>query len=135
MGLRGRSGGREGHRVAFPPPHQHFATMSLPSVYQNKFAEKLTILNDRGRGVLVRIYNIKKVGVGWGWGGGPDAWVPCWGGRVGGQDTGVPHAISWGRAWLLPGRRVVKEEGGCGIAAAGGCDGEGLSPGGGFWGV
>uniref|UniRef100_A0A8B9CMU3 NCK associated protein 1 like n=1 Tax=Anser brachyrhynchus TaxID=132585 RepID=A0A8B9CMU3_9AVES len=34
--------------------------MSLPSVYQNKFAEKLTILNDRGRGVLVRIYNIKK---------------------------------------------------------------------------
>uniref|UniRef100_A0A8B9DJR1 NCK associated protein 1 like n=1 Tax=Anser cygnoides TaxID=8845 RepID=A0A8B9DJR1_ANSCY len=35
--------------------------MSLPSVYQNKFAEKLTILNDRGRGVLVRIYNIKKV--------------------------------------------------------------------------
>ncbi|XP_065596615.1 nck-associated protein 1-like isoform X2 [Cyrtonyx montezumae] len=34
--------------------------MSLPSVYQNKFAEKLTILNDRGRGVLVRIYHIKK---------------------------------------------------------------------------
>ncbi|XP_062453462.1 nck-associated protein 1-like [Rhea pennata] len=34
--------------------------MSLPSVYQHKFAEKLTILNDRGRGVLVRIYNIKK---------------------------------------------------------------------------
>lgn len=36
--------------------------MSLPSVYQNKFAEKLTILNERGRGVLVRIYSIKKVG-------------------------------------------------------------------------
>ncbi|KAF1414721.1 Nck-associated protein 1-like, partial [Spheniscus humboldti] len=34
--------------------------MSLPSIYQNKFAEKLMILNDRGRGVLVRIYNIKK---------------------------------------------------------------------------
>ncbi|NXN92888.1 NCKPL protein, partial [Rhinopomastus cyanomelas] len=34
--------------------------MSLPSVYQNKFAEKLTILNERGRGVLVRIYSIKK---------------------------------------------------------------------------
>ncbi|XP_071655950.1 nck-associated protein 1-like isoform X1 [Patagioenas fasciata] len=34
--------------------------MSLPSIYQNKFAEKLTILNERGRGVLVRIYNIKK---------------------------------------------------------------------------
>uniref|UniRef100_A0A8C2UCS8 NCK associated protein 1 like n=1 Tax=Coturnix japonica TaxID=93934 RepID=A0A8C2UCS8_COTJA len=34
--------------------------MSLPSVYQNKFAEKLSILNERGRGVLVRIYNIKK---------------------------------------------------------------------------
>lgn len=49
-----------------PPPSQHVAAMSLPSVYQNKFAEKLTILNDRGRGVLVRIYNIKKVGAGWG---------------------------------------------------------------------
>ncbi|XP_054859951.1 nck-associated protein 1-like [Eublepharis macularius] len=34
--------------------------MSLPSVYQHKFAEKLTILNDRGKGVLVRLYNIKK---------------------------------------------------------------------------
>uniref|UniRef100_A0A493TL11 NCK associated protein 1 like n=1 Tax=Anas platyrhynchos platyrhynchos TaxID=8840 RepID=A0A493TL11_ANAPP len=34
--------------------------MSLPSVYQHKLAEKLTILNERGRGVLVRIYNIKK---------------------------------------------------------------------------
>ncbi|NXW52211.1 NCKPL protein, partial [Nyctiprogne leucopyga] len=34
--------------------------MALPSLYQNKFAEKLTILNDRGRGVLIRIYNIKK---------------------------------------------------------------------------
>lgn len=36
--------------------------MSLPSVYQHKFAEKLTILNERGKGVLVRMYNIKKVG-------------------------------------------------------------------------
>ncbi|CAM4604698.1 unnamed protein product [Lepidochelys olivacea] len=34
--------------------------MSLPSIYQHKFAEKLTILNDRGKGVLIRIYNIKK---------------------------------------------------------------------------
>ncbi|XP_066472263.1 nck-associated protein 1-like [Tiliqua scincoides] len=34
--------------------------MSLPSVYQHKFAEKLTILNERGKGVLVRMYNIKK---------------------------------------------------------------------------
>uniref|UniRef100_A0A803Y4V5 NCK associated protein 1 like n=1 Tax=Meleagris gallopavo TaxID=9103 RepID=A0A803Y4V5_MELGA len=55
LGVRGRSG-RRGHGVA--PPHA--AGMSLPSAYQNKFAEKLTILNDRGRGVLVRIYNIKK---------------------------------------------------------------------------
>ncbi|KAG8518303.1 Nck-associated protein 1-like, partial [Galemys pyrenaicus] len=28
--------------------------------YQHKLAEKLTILNDRGQGVLIRIYNIKK---------------------------------------------------------------------------
>ncbi|XP_006035394.1 nck-associated protein 1-like [Alligator sinensis] len=34
--------------------------MTLPSVYQHKFAEKLTILNDRGQGVLIRMYNIKK---------------------------------------------------------------------------
>uniref|UniRef100_A0A8D0B276 NCK associated protein 1 like n=1 Tax=Salvator merianae TaxID=96440 RepID=A0A8D0B276_SALMN len=34
--------------------------MSLSSVYQHKFAEKLTILNERGKGVLVRMYNIKK---------------------------------------------------------------------------
>ncbi|XP_013912433.1 PREDICTED: nck-associated protein 1-like [Thamnophis sirtalis] len=34
--------------------------MSLSSVYEHKFAEKLTILNDRGKGVLIRIYNIKK---------------------------------------------------------------------------
>uniref|UniRef100_A0A8C3SL59 NCK-associated protein 1-like n=1 Tax=Chelydra serpentina TaxID=8475 RepID=A0A8C3SL59_CHESE len=34
--------------------------MSLPSIYQHKFAEKLTILNDRGKGVLIRMYNIKK---------------------------------------------------------------------------
>ncbi|XP_038608220.1 nck-associated protein 1-like isoform X2 [Tachyglossus aculeatus] len=34
--------------------------MSLASAYQHKLAEKLTILNDRGRGVLIRIYNIKK---------------------------------------------------------------------------
>ncbi|XP_063997067.1 nck-associated protein 1-like isoform X3 [Pogoniulus pusillus] len=34
--------------------------MSLPSIYQHKLAEKLTLLNERGRGVLVRIYHIKK---------------------------------------------------------------------------
>ncbi|XP_062975325.1 nck-associated protein 1-like [Elgaria multicarinata webbii] len=34
--------------------------MSLPSVYQHKFAEKLTILNERGKGVLIRMYNIRK---------------------------------------------------------------------------
>ncbi|XP_027713854.1 nck-associated protein 1-like [Vombatus ursinus] len=34
--------------------------MSMTSCYQHKLTEKLTILNDRGRGVLIRIYNIKK---------------------------------------------------------------------------
>ncbi|XP_057254831.1 nck-associated protein 1-like, partial [Pezoporus wallicus] len=34
--------------------------MALPSRYQLKLAEKLTLLNERGRGVLVRIYHIKK---------------------------------------------------------------------------
>ncbi|XP_051630911.1 LOW QUALITY PROTEIN: nck-associated protein 1-like, partial [Manacus candei] len=34
--------------------------MSLPSVYGDKLAEKLTLLNERGRGVLVRVYHIKK---------------------------------------------------------------------------
>jgi len=70
-------------------PHpRHVATMSLPSVYQNKFAEKLTILNDRGRGVLIRIYNIKKVGAGWGWG--PDAWFPSGGEGWGAGHRGTP---------------------------------------------
>ncbi|XP_049739314.1 nck-associated protein 1-like isoform X1 [Elephas maximus indicus] len=34
--------------------------MSLTPAYQHKLAEKLTILNDRGQGVLIRMYNIKK---------------------------------------------------------------------------
>ncbi|KAM7028318.1 LOW QUALITY PROTEIN: nck-associated protein 1-like [Acridotheres tristis] len=34
--------------------------MSLPSVYGDKLAEKLTLLNERGWGVLVRLYHIKK---------------------------------------------------------------------------
>lgn len=34
--------------------------MALGSTYQHKLAEKLIILNDRGKGVLIRIYNIKK---------------------------------------------------------------------------
>jgi len=29
-------------------------------IYQQKLAEKLTILHDRGEGMLTRIYNIKK---------------------------------------------------------------------------
>ncbi|XP_067833173.1 nck-associated protein 1-like, partial [Heptranchias perlo] len=32
----------------------------MSRILQHKFAEKLSILNDRGRGVLIRIYNIKK---------------------------------------------------------------------------
>lgn len=31
------------------------------SIYERKFAEKLTILNQRGQGILIRVYNIKKV--------------------------------------------------------------------------
>ena len=31
------------------------------SVTEQRLAEKLTILNDRGLGILTRIYNIKKV--------------------------------------------------------------------------
>lgn len=31
------------------------------SIYERKFAEKLTILNQRGHGILIRVYNIKKV--------------------------------------------------------------------------
>ncbi|XP_005532912.1 PREDICTED: nck-associated protein 1-like [Pseudopodoces humilis] len=34
--------------------------MALPSLYGDKVAEKLTLLNERGRGVLVRIYHLKK---------------------------------------------------------------------------
>lgn len=37
------------------------------SVSERKFAEKLTILVERGRGILTRVYNIKKVSV----------WVVC----------------------------------------------------------
>ena len=33
------------------------------SIYERKFAEKLTILNQRGQGILIRVYNIKKVAV------------------------------------------------------------------------
>ena len=33
------------------------------SIYERKFAEKLTILNQRGHGILIRVYNIKKVGM------------------------------------------------------------------------
>lgn len=31
------------------------------SIYERKFAEKLTVLNQRGQGILIRVYNIKKV--------------------------------------------------------------------------
>lgn len=52
------------HRAWSPKGRCRFlGKMSLSSVYEHKFAEKLTILNDRGKGVLIRIYNIKKVGV------------------------------------------------------------------------
>lgn len=51
--------GRSG--IAVPCSALSVATMSLTSAYQHKLAEKLTILNDRGQGVLIRMYNIKKV--------------------------------------------------------------------------
>lgn len=35
--------------------------MSMAMAYQQKLAEKLIILNDRGRGVLLRMNYIKKV--------------------------------------------------------------------------
>jgi hypothetical protein len=31
------------------------------SLTEQKFAEKLVILNERGNGILIRLYNIKKV--------------------------------------------------------------------------
>ena len=34
---------------------------STSSVGERKFAEKLTILLERGQGILTRVYNIKKV--------------------------------------------------------------------------
>lgn len=34
---------------------------SSASISERKFAEKLTILNERGQGILTRVYNIKKV--------------------------------------------------------------------------
>lgn len=34
---------------------------SSASISERKFAEKLTILLERGQGILTRVYNIKKV--------------------------------------------------------------------------
>lgn len=34
---------------------------SSASISERKFAEKLTIMNERGQGILTRVYNIKKV--------------------------------------------------------------------------
>ncbi|CAI8006773.1 Nck-associated protein 1-like, partial [Geodia barretti] len=39
--------------------HRSSAVTSA-SIYERKFAEKLTILNQRGQGILIRVYNIKK---------------------------------------------------------------------------
>ena len=42
--------------------HRNSSTLhSSASISERKFAEKLTILNERGRGILTRVYNIKKV--------------------------------------------------------------------------
>ena len=45
----------------------------IPS--QQKLAEKLLILRDRGKGMLTRIYNIKKVGIGRGFGRAYSMWL------------------------------------------------------------
>ena len=37
------------------------SAVTSASIYERKFAEKLTILNQRGEGILIRVYNIKKV--------------------------------------------------------------------------
>ena len=39
---------------------------SSASISERKFAEKLTILLERGQGILTRVYNIKKVSDGCG---------------------------------------------------------------------
>ena len=39
----------------------HRASQIGSAVAERKFAEKLTILNERGVGILTRVYNIKKV--------------------------------------------------------------------------
>uniref|UniRef100_A0A8B9P3W0 NCK associated protein 1 like n=1 Tax=Apteryx owenii TaxID=8824 RepID=A0A8B9P3W0_APTOW len=70
--------------------------MTLPSVYQHKFAEKLTILNERGRGVLVRIYNVKKVAAAGGGARGPDAWAPPGWGKGLGTRTPGPNGVGEG---------------------------------------
>jgi hypothetical protein len=36
---------------------------SSASISERKFAEKLTILLERGQGILTRVYNIKKVSI------------------------------------------------------------------------
>ena len=41
------------------------STHTSASVSERKFAEKLSILNERGQGILTRVYNIRKVMVGW----------------------------------------------------------------------
>ena len=43
--------------------HRSSSTLhSSASISERKFAEKLSILNERGQGILTRVYNIKKVG-------------------------------------------------------------------------
>ena len=37
------------------------SVVSSASIYERKFAEKLTVLTERGQGILIRVYNIKKV--------------------------------------------------------------------------
>lgn len=58
---------------------------------QQKLAEKLTILNDRGIGMLTRLYNIKKVK-----GGGGGGVTVCGPGAI-------PHTAAVQR-WLIAGR-------------------------------
>ena len=62
---------------------------SSASISERKFAEKLTILLERGQGILTRVYNIKKVS------------IDGRGGLVGGIRSGVPKAWIFQHFWML----------------------------------
>ena len=60
--MTGREAGSAGPTTAAAATSTMSRSVLQPS--QQKLAEKLTILNDRGVGMLTRLYNIKKVRTG-----------------------------------------------------------------------